>query len=204
MAFQPVPNTAILETLFGIAGQVIENTYYFRRESEWGAGELASLVTAITPLVTDFVEGTQGNALSFLGIEAKGLRALSDVSYVNTVTGVVGEVTGSGIPSSVALSVARRSATSGRNTRGRVYLPITVAPQLASNDVVASAFITTALAYLAGLDAAAVALDWLPVIVSRVVDGVTLAEADTYPITNWSVRDANVDNQRRRLIGRGR
>lgn len=203
MPFQPCTNAAMIEWVYDWDGQIVENTYHALGDAPLTGPELLALATACYNWWATSLSPTISFDVTLLRVDTKGLDATSSplASYAPGVlaTGGAGvEAT----PNNVAWCVKHTTALAGRSGRGRWYLlgiPKTLVTKshigLAQAALYTSAFPT--------LDAAIVALDLTPVIVSRQQDHVVLPLAVPYPITGHSFTDNVVDSQRRRLPGRG-
>ncbi len=113
---------------------------------------------------------------------------------------------GDTLPSDVCIAVKKGTGNLGRSGRGRWYWPLGVASALVHPDEVAAAQITTIETALQDFQAGVETITGTPLmgIVSYRHGGVARAAGLFQHITSWSVADAFVDSQRRRLLGRGR
>jgi len=204
MAFQPVPDTCMVTFVGTLAGEQCVNTFYYKQETSWTDTELQDLADDLDAVWGGFVASWMYATYEYLRTEVKGLRSAADyVVSSNANAGTGGLTGGSSMPNNVAISVARKTGLTGKNARGRVFIPVTNTSLLNLSNTITSAFEAAIISLVEGLDAAASAIDWVPVTVSRVVAGVPLATAVTYAITSWVIVNLTVDSMRRRLPGRG-
>jgi len=117
-----------------------------------------------------------------------------------------GSSAGSALPSSVSIAIKKSTAGLGRSARGRWYWPVAAGSNLAGSDTVTAGLIaaaTSALADFCTQIETTIAGSECGVVSYR-SGGVQRAAGLFQPIVAWSVSDAIVDSQRRRLAGRGR
>lgn len=205
MAFQPVPGTAEFVAHYTYFGANWVNTFYAFKSGTWSDVDLQAGADALAASIVANYKPLLSNSVTYAGVTARGLRDSADV-YVSNVVGIgIGGLGANIAAAQAAYCVTRYSALTGRSARGRVYLPSPATTQLDANNhnLVTSAYSTAVLAALADHVADMGAVDWDAVIVSRVQEGVVLAEAETVLQTGWRVRDLRLDTQRRRLVPNG-
>jgi len=110
------------------------------------------------------------------------------------------------LPADNAFSVKRLTGNVGRSGRGRWYWPIWVADYLASQNALsatrANAIVAALTAFQAGVEGGTYPCQM--VVVSLQTGGAPRVSGFAQPIISWAYTDLTVDNQRRRLPGRGR
>lgn len=175
-------------------GQTVLNVLHFRADTALNTAADLALQVA-TKIVTP-MRVVQSAELSHEGVTAQKIwplppeLAVLDLSELDP-----GAVAGDSLPTSVAVTVTKKTAFAGRRYRGRMFIggvPVTSE----ANSTLAGAVLAAWIAAFAGLPASEwAATDWTPVLYHR--------DDHTYGIiTNYEVR-TNLHNQRRRQVGRG-
>jgi len=157
---------------------------------------------AWTTLATFFPTTT-----SFLGVTLRDVNVANQPLVPNTVAGPAGSSASPALPNEVALAVTLRTAKSGRQFRGRAYIPGFATNALGAGNVAAAAAVTAVNAWaqtwrtvfsgqgltlVLGLKARA---GYTSPITGRVFP----ARAATHePVTVLTVKDNHWDSQRRR------
>lgn len=203
MAFIPVTNTLEVAIQATLAGEQCVNTFQFRRDVTWGAVDAEALCNDIASLWETFTETWLYATYVFSGVAYRGLRTASDITGVVAVAPVTGGAGAPSLPNNVAISIARVTGLAGRSFRGRVYIPVTAAENLATTNTISPTFGTACIALLNAVRDAGDADDWTHVVVSKQTGGAPRVTGVTTPITNYSIRDYVTDSMRRRLPGRG-
>lgn len=205
MAFQPVPGTAEVVVTYTYQGAEWVNTFYAFMDGTWSDVDLQALADATDTAVTAGIKTILSNTISYTGVQARGLRDEFDIFVSANAGAGVGGIASAITSAQAAYCLTRFSAFTGRSARGRVYLPAPTVAQMDSTDknLVTTSYRNAALASLNAVTNGQAAIDWTPVIVSRVQGGVVLAEAQTFIQTGWRARDLRIDTQRRRLAGSG-
>lgn len=203
MPFQPAPNTALIEWIYLLDGQLCENTYHVQQSVPFTAGDCSMVATIAYDWWTDEMSPTISEDVTLLRTEVKGLDDPTSPFFVRTPGTLSSGGAGVGAtPNNVTFAVKHTTALSGRSSRGRWYvvgIPGTLIVASALGLAQAALYVAT----FVTLDALLVAEGLEPVIVSRRQNSVVLPEAVNYPITAHSFTDNTVDSQRRRLPGRG-
>lgn len=137
---------------------------------------------------------------SLTGLRARDLSTQDGIVVEAAPSGVVGQLSGTPLPSSIAMCLSLRSALAGRSRRGRIYLSGLTAVHLEGSNQ--NLFTTAAIAarisavetLRSNLDTGGT--DW--VIVSRFSLGVERTTALVTPVTSIISTDPTVDSQRGR------
>jgi hypothetical protein len=210
MAFVPVPNTVAVDVIYQWDNQVVENTLYFSKPTDWVAGDLVDLLNEIKGIIQTELLPLLSNTLALIRLTAQVIEAADGLFYLLNVSPAL---TGSGgdrpVPSNVAYAIQFKTGLSGRSFSGRNYIPGLLEEDVTSNDVT-SDLRTGLLSYYSTMRAAVSELGFTHVVVSR-FSGV---DPDTgrpiprttgiaTPVLSYTTFDATVDSQRRRLPGRG-
>jgi len=163
--------------------------------------------TVFTQAVSHLIPRLSGKVrLNQVGFE--DVRTVPYGGLVVSFTPVAGNSSYSGLalPSDVCICIKKTTGNMGRSGRGRWYWPLGDAAVLAHPDEVTASvvdqFVTALEGFQAGLEAAVTGLQMG--IVSTRFAGADRTAGLFQQITGWSVGDYYVDNQRRRLLGRGR
>lgn len=144
----------------------------------------------------------------FNGVVFEDVRAIpySGADFAFSATPGTRSSTGVPLPTDVALAVKKLSANLGRSGRGRLFWPLWNSDELISADrtsAAAALVVTTALAsFQTAVETGPPACE--VGIISQQIGKVVRSAGLFEPIVSWAVADLNLDNQRRRLLGRGR
>jgi len=208
MPFIPAANTARVETVFSLLGQVVENVYHVEFSGEPSGSMLTDMcgtfkdwwVTNLKPLTV--------SALSLNAIKARDLTTEAGVG-VEYVTGLpqVGSAAVTPLPNSVTLAVKWITGLSGRSRRGRTYhLGLTPGQLIDPNHIGSGPQADLTAAYNALVAAVEGAGANLVVasFYSGVIDKVPQPRAAAVlTVIDSCTINTTVDNQRRRLPERG-
>lgn len=144
--------------------------------------------------------------VSIGGVSIRDLNAADQPLIPSTAPGLPGTSTGSELPNEVAAVVTFRTAFTGPENRGRMYVPGWATTALGANNTIAAAAVT-ALSNWASIIAGVLSAQGYILCVGHVArasyTGATgtvhpARAAGTVPVTTTSVRDNHWDSQRRR------
>lgn len=203
MPFQPVPNTALIEWVYMVAGQIVENTYHMRSDVPFTAPELVTAAPDLYNWWGAELAPTISFDVTLLRVELKALDSDTAPFYVYTPGALA--VGGAGVAAAannVAFCIKHTTALSGRSGRGRWYL-VGIPSTLVVNSAISLAQAALYTSAFPELDAVIATLGHLPVVVSRRTNNALRPTGITNEVTGHSFTDAVVDSQRRRLPGRG-
>lgn len=205
MAFIPVPNTLMVEIVYEQDGQVMENTLYYEKP---GGGVILSdieeLLEEINLIVRVQLLPLLSNTLQVLRIVGTMIDVVGGLTAISTTSlPAPGESTSPPLPNSVSVVMSLRTGLAGRSFRGRNYVPGLAEDAIAGNTV-NSTMIAALIEVWNALRLASGDPGWQNVVVSRFSNNAPRVTGVTTPITSVVVFDDQVDNQRRRLPGRGR
>jgi len=205
MPFIPAPDTAQVEVIASLFGQIIENILYFSVTGGFEPTQIAQLAATVADYWSSDMLPHLSDNYTLLRVEAKDISSDGQPSYTNTAhVGESGAISGGCLPGGSAFCVSFRSGLSGRSYRGRNFIGGIPLSNVSGNQVL-SAWADPLVAVYAGINDA-VDAD-LPgvfqAIVSRFHLGAPRTEALVSPVVSWVATDYNVDAQRRRLTGRG-
>lgn len=200
--FIPAPNCARTRMVYDYLGQQVENVVYFQKGSPFDAASLAALNAEIHTAWNTTIKLHQQTGLAFLFVESTALDAAAGAQDTLAIAGN-GVIAGPGYPGSVTIAIKFATGTSGRSSRGRYYWPGIAESQATGNllnTAVATAFVADLQAFFATIEAA---LTVDHVVVSYCNNNVWRTTAVATKVLNYLLVDSALDNQRRRLAGRG-
>lgn len=203
MAFQPVPDVALVRVNGRIDGQKTINTLYWQVS---GSGIDQVNLTALA----DAVDGWASSALvsplsddwSYESVDAIDL-SVPNSFQVTRSSAAPGESSSEAAPNNVAACISFQTVFSGRSFRGRNYIPGIPNDQINLNTM-ENAFMASLITIYDDLIGAGTFLaGWQWGVVSRQTGGVARAEGLFSPITSVVFRTPYVRSMRSREIGHG-
>lgn len=204
MAFQPAPGVAKVTMEYTQFGDTFVNTYHVKTEENWALEFLEGLVAIFWAWFQDEQADSISNTVTLSRIVARDLSTeFAAFLEFSPIAGNVGEKTSPAMPGNVTAVVSWGSGLTGRSTRGRTYVVGLTEEDVTGNELTSGArtAINTDYAQLRnninGGD-----INWSMAVLSRVQNGVPLAEAIAYQITSVAT-DQFIDSMRKRLAGRG-
>lgn len=203
MDFIPFPNVAEAELRYTWKGQRVENTLYFENNDPPTIEDLNNLGTILGGWWNDSIAPQQTDEVTLNEIYITDLT--SDVSPTVTYTSGLpanGGNAAAGVTNSITLAVSFRTTSRGRSARGRNYFVGLLAPLVVDNAVQADYAESIRSAYEDLLDAVSESV-WTWVVASRFHNGLPRVTGQTRIVQSVVLTDLVVDNQRRRLPGRG-
>lgn len=204
--FIPVPRTCSVELIYGCYAQVLENVLHVRGAAPFTLADVQALRTCI-----DAWDNAQWKTLRCSNVILNRIRIkaldtpsspMEDYSLPTPRPGATGA---NALPLSITFAIKFGSQYAGRSQRGRIFVPGVFSGHIAGNQMAGN----VADLYLGELRALQPALtaanaSWVHGVVSYRSDKTWRAEGQFTPITTIVYTDLNLDNQRRRLTGRGR
>lgn len=213
MAFVPIPGAAEAVIHYMLDGQEEENTQWFVSE----LGPVSALdCLALGEALANWVEENlmpqlpQAVSANFISVRAQDVAdgPGADVG----IFGVVGGIVDDPMPNEVTLAIGFRTASSGRGSRGRNYIPALPRANVTGN-IVDSALMTNLQIAYANINVQIEATGFQHMVAHRfsgytIVAGkkvpTPLTVGVAKPVTSYIFADNVVDAQRRRGPGRGR
>lgn len=202
MAFQSVPNTAEAAVQFTLNNVTCFNTYQFEKSTGYNQSDLDALAGVVdtwagltwVPLLSSTIGYTQ--------TIVRGLEDENDLTALANADAATGGVGSLPLPNNNSIALKRVSGFTGRSARGRIYV-VGLPTSYVSGDenFLTTASITDFLDALDDLIAAADAIGWVAVVVSRFLNGVKRAVGVTFDILQYEADDARIDSRRDRLPG---
>jgi len=205
MAFIPVPDTAEVELIGDLFGQIVENTLYFQTDGGWIGSALAQLAASVADwAVTSLLSGLSSD-YSLQRVVATDISVSSGAqSTFVTDLPVSGGTESASMPGGTAGCISFRTGFAGRSFRGRNYICGIPEAHVLGNQIDASFLDFVVGAYN---DLQGAVTDDLPdavwCVASRYHANAPRVAGVTTPVTVALYADRNVDSQRRRLAGRG-
>lgn len=205
MPFVPAPNTALVELVYSLDGQIIENTLYFENSAAPEPADLSDLGDAIAAWWIANMASALTNDLSLNQVVVTDLTTETSPSVLS-MAGLphAGAGSADALPNNVVLCISFRTDHRGKSARGRNFIPGLQENQTHGSyaDVGLDAVFIAAYGLLIG--PAAISPSWEWVVCSKFTGGNPRVSALMQPVTAVTVTDMVLDSQRRRLPGRGR
>ena len=216
MPFIPAENTAQVRVNQTMHGEVLTNTFYVQKNSEWGTADLQALATLFTEWWNDDYSDNMSTQICLLSVAARSMQA-EDAPGVEVAPPALscGLSIAEAMPGNVALVVKHITGLTGRNRRGRTYCA-GMGENVVDGNAVTSVFRDAVVASFGDLRNRLIAAGYVHVVASF-YDGTELVPlgdgqivkrpvprdaALLTPVESY-VADLNTDSQRRRLAGRG-
>lgn len=200
--FIPAPDVARVRMVYTSSGQENMNVFYFKGDTPFDAAALSTLADEVHTAWTARFKPLQDGNVTLNYIEATALDSDS-APQVTALVGTGGTLTGTSLPGSVTIAVKFATGNTGRSKRGRMYW-IGLTESEIDQNVVTSTFASNLLTAVTGFfDDIITATGYTHVIVSYCGDGAWRTTALITPVLSYLLTDNNIDNQRRRLQGRG-
>ena len=212
MAFVPVPNTALVESVYMLDGQIVENTVYMTSVDPPTITTLAEMIEFVNLTIREQLIPSLVSAIQLLRVVGTLIDVLDGLVYVSTTSlPLSGGDTSAPLPSNTTVCCSLRTDHSGRSFRGRNYIPGMPDAAVTFNTVSVD-FRNNVNHYFDVLRSGASELGWHHTVVSR-FSGFTIVSGKKVPtprvtgiatpVVNTLFVDNTIDSQRRRLPGRG-
>ena len=203
MPFVPTPDVAKVELRYTYQGQQCENTLFFIHNVGINLTDMEALAGAIAANYSTAIVPNVPTSLILREIYVEDQSDASAPAVTYTVGLPQAGTDGApAAPNNVTLCVSFRTVGRGRSSRGRNYILGITENEVDNNTV-------SPLAWLPWFDLYQEFLDFGPLgpwtwgVLSTISGGVPRTVGLFQPITAFTVVDATVDSQRRRLPGRG-
>lgn len=209
MASIPTPHVAKIAIIwtYQTSGVKCLNTFYLQDTTDAiFSSPSATLAALVTPITNHLVPVTS-DQISYIDLEFEDQRTVPyggiAIPLSPALTG--SDTTTSTVPISAALSVKRATGNLSRTGRGRWYWPIANATHLTGLSTVNATWAASIVSALGNFqtDVEAALSPAVLGIVSKQSNKVARTSGLFQRVTAWGVTDLIVDNQRRRLEGRG-
>jgi hypothetical protein len=193
-----------MEFIYSFMGSTMENVFHVKKPDAWSDSELLQLVNIGFTWWVNNLNDYQSDELTLIRVEARDLSTEFAPFATNTpLSGNAGLRESPPMPANVTLAIKWASALTGRSTRGRTYHIGLTEDQVEGqtiNDVQRTGLINAYNQLRSDINS--FDSTWVLSVLSRVQDGVPLAEAIAYEIASVTA-DEFIDSMRRRLAGRG-
>lgn len=200
MAFQRVPETAEIDTIYVQNGETVQMTFYGRFVGGYSQGDIDALANNCDLGVFNFFLPIQTLDTTYVRTEVRGLDQIVDLQGVANAGAGVGGIAAAGLPNQVTYAVQRNAGLTGRSSRGRVYWIGLPAGDLSPDENFLTSIKATAVVLaIENMRLTINAGGWIPVIVSRFTGGAQRTEGVTFSWVNTLGVDERVDTLRGRL-----
>lgn len=198
------PNVAEVVMQFKQDGQYLYNKHHFFDDAGWDEGRLNNLGLAIRTWWNDSIKSMVANTVSLEAITCRDLSVASGLeTAVTTGLPIAGTNSFNNSPNSVTVAIKKATGRAGRAYHGRTYHVGLPSNGYTGNTLTPGMVTALRDGYDALKDPDGPLLGMTLVVLSEVVGGAWRATGLATPVTGISV-DNIIDNQRRRLPGRGR
>lgn len=200
MAFQSVPATAEAVVRCIWSSVLVTMTFYASVAVAYDQQAIDDLAEAIDDWMSTDMLPELTDQLSYLSTEVRGLEQEVDFVASNSTGAGIGTGSSTTLPNNVAFAMKRLSGFSGRNARGRVYIPGLSAAFLQGDENYLLQTKADALKFALNNQLAYLTLaGWFPVIVSRYNEGEKRLFGVTFAVDEWDYTDLRLDTRRDRL-----
>ena len=199
MAFQPVPDCAIVDVICNMGGKNVELTFHAQKAGGYTAVDIFNLAALMDVWAANWMLPQMSQSVTYLRCEVRGLAEQNDMFDLSAAGGGPGLIAGDIEPNQVAFSVKRSSAFTGRSARGRVYWFGLVAVEVSILNFLSIARADGIVAALNAVIPSMSAQSWTHVIVSRFTNNAPRPSGIAFAVEAYSWVDLRVDTRRDRL-----
>lgn len=210
MPFVPVANTLMIESVYELDGQIVENTAYFLKPGGWDEASISAMLADVRDFIISDLLPLLSSIIQLVRVVGTLLDAADSIAVTLNVNPPSPGLDASGAnPNNVTYTVTQFTSHRGRSNRGRNYVPGIPISAMDGPNVVTTDFRVALIEYYDGLFAVGTANGAIMGVVTRFsgVDSAGKAIPRTVggisAITGFGTFDAILDSQRRRLPGRG-
>lgn len=201
-----IPSPGVLELLmrFTQDNQLVENVYHVSHDGPWGTDEMNEIAGTFVGWWQTYMQGVVPTNVTLREVICQDLRTGGAGIIYSSGLPLAGTNPSPALPNSVSLAVKWGTGLRGRSYRGRTYQIGMVEGAVNGNTVVPGSLEVFRSAYDAlrtALDNATLGVEFC--VLSQTTDGAPRVAGVCTPISGITI-DPTVDNQRRRLPGRGR
>lgn len=201
-AYIPVANTVEARLIFSQYGQVLENVFNFHKATAWTTATMYQLAQGISDSWESNLSTYVADAATLESIVITDLSSQTGPQIV-LPAGIQGGAIADGQPNNVTIAVSFKTNSRGRSYRGRAFHVGLKKSWQAGNAISQGNAEALRLAYETFFgDLTGAVSGTEHVVVSRCQNKEWLAVGVFTPVTAYQV-EPNLDNQRRRLAGRG-
>lgn len=197
MPFVPILNAVEVEVRWAIPGSLCENRFYVN----CGHSPIGADLTAISTVVLNWVNASYkpivNASVSFRSLVLTDKSVAGGLQITTPLTGN-GSVTGTYLPNETSFAVKLTTGYSGRNKRGRWFMPPPVNGDLIDQNHVGVPYASAAASALQALIGDLFGLDYRMGVVSLTHGGVPVAAPVVLDYTVATYADTTLDSQRGR------
>ena len=203
MAFVPLPNTAMLELVYQIDNQYVENTFYYLGDWDDDTQALEDLATNGRQEWVDNIQPLQSTVVRLVQIKATDMRTEGARGVILAAQpGDVGTHGSPMLPLNVAAVISLKTILRGRSYRGRVYHPGLCEDQVTNSNIATATAADLTAAYGDFTQISTVVGPATLAVASRYHNGLPRTQGVLTQVTTVICQSV-VGSQRRRLPGRG-
>lgn len=196
MAFVSLADGARMVIVYGDTSFEHTNNLYLQKAG-WGEADPPILANDVHAAWVALVNRPLASAYKLKAIRIYDMRGENEPIYNYTFNTTAGTQTGEVTDKSSAVVVTLRSAFRGRSGRGRLYIGGLSEGNMQSG-LWTAGIVTQAHNWVNNILAACLSAGWIPVIMSRMRDGVPRNPAEAHVITSIEVRNNIPGSQDRR------
>ncbi len=202
MAFQAVPDTAEIDIIYALNGEIVQNVFYATMPGGYVLADLQALADQIDLQVQGTWKAQQPPEAVYVRTEVRGLAFANDKTAQQSLSAGPGVHGGAALPNQVTFSIKKTSGFTGRSARGRTYwIGVPNGILLPSNEnLVSSVWAAATVSAVGSIRSAIGSVGlWEPVLVSRFTEGAQRPVGITFAWVGETNVDARVDTNRNRL-----
>lgn len=203
MPFQRVQQTLQCDIRYIAQGQEVQNSLYFRYSEGIPPGSIAVIGSIVVAAWTAHGRPVSPPQVGLVGCHITDLDSemgfSQDIIYPQVIPG---QVNSQPCPNNVTIAISFGTSYRGRSAKGRNYIPL-LAQNYVENNRVSTVPLEGWTAFYQQIQSETLDMGLDMCVVSRYHNKVKRETGETYSIVSIGFRDNIVDNQRRRLPGRG-
>ncbi len=203
MAFQQVPETVEITTVWDYVTQEVTNTYYARQSGGYNQAGIDALALAVDTNAIGGFKALMSNRDAYIRTDVRGLDVINDITSTSNVLAGAGALATFQMPSFTTWIVSQRSGFSGRAANGYVAVCGINSDDVDFDDDQSNEIeLANANAWTAVVDGVRIAIDnvgtWNPVLVSRYLNGSKRATGITFEWTSSAWNSLKLSHRRSR------
>jgi len=204
MPFQVAPDIAEVAIHYTREGQNIYNVLHVQKEGGFALSDLQAIASTVNTIVPTVWMPLMATNITYQEVTVRDLSAEDASQWSQSVVGgQPGGKGGNAQANSVSLAVRLKSGLGGRNGSGRLYWPGLADDDKQTANTIKPDVVADIVDAIQQLIDALETIDAIVAILSRYFNNTLRPEGVGFAVNTVSVYDNTVDNQRRRLPGRG-